>query len=125
MRTALFKSNKFCERKYDEFIGENSDFLKRCIEEFKRSIKYNLCESWNRELTELLFYIICNGSQLRGTGKSRYSEDQIKCKVKNKLIKILPEYWELHERLTYWINFFTSFVAIYYTHCKYLNQKEK
>jgi hypothetical protein len=49
-------------------------------------------------MTELIFYIICNVSSLGEKGKSRYSEDQIKCKVKNKLIKdVLPTNWEVDE----------------------------
>jgi hypothetical protein len=75
-------------------------------------------------MSELLFYIICNRSSLGGTGKSKYSEDQIKCKVKTRLIKeVLPSNWEVDEWLVYWINFYSSFIAIYYTHMKYRESK--
>jgi hypothetical protein len=75
-------------------------------------------------MTELIFYIICNESSIGGTGKSRYSEDQIKCKVKNKLIyDVLPKNWENDEWLVYWVNFYSSFIAIYYTHMKYRESK--
>jgi hypothetical protein len=75
-------------------------------------------------MTELIFYIICNGSSLGGTGKSRYSEDHIKCKMKNILIKeVLPTNWEVDEWLVYWVNFYSSFIAIYYTHMKYRESK--
>jgi hypothetical protein len=53
-------------------------------------------------------------------------EDQIKCKVKNKLIKdVLPKYWEIDEWLVYWVNFYSSFVAIYLTHMKYCESDEE
>jgi hypothetical protein len=33
--------------------------------------------------------------------------------VKNKLIKdVLPKYWETDEWLVYWVNFYSSFIAI-------------
>jgi hypothetical protein len=77
-------------------------------------------------MSELIFYIICSGSHLDGTEKSRYSKDQIKCKVKNKLIKeVLPKYLELDEWLVYWMNFYSSFIAIYYTHMKYCDTKKE
>jgi hypothetical protein len=63
---------------------------------------------------------------LGGTGKSRYSEDQIKCKVRSKLIKdVLPIHWEMDECLVYWVNFFTSFIAIYHPHMKYCETKDE
>jgi hypothetical protein len=83
------------------------------------SMKHNLNWSWSRDFTELLCYIICNGSNVGGAGKSRFSEDQIKCKVKKKLVKILPKYSELDDELIHWIDFFTSFIAIFYTYQKY------
>jgi hypothetical protein len=46
--------------------------------------------------------------------------------VKNKLIKdVLPINWEIDEWLVYWINFYSSFIAIYYTHMKYCESKEE
>jgi hypothetical protein len=102
MRIVNFQSQLFSERKWKEFNDLRTNFLDVCIRRFQLSMSANLCYSWSRELTELLIYKICNGSQLRGTGTSRYSEDQIKYKVKKKLIKILPKHWELI------INWFTG-----------------
>jgi hypothetical protein len=94
--------------------------MKKCKIRVKESLHgsyFNNC--FTREMTELIFYIICNGSSIGGTGKSRYSEDQIKCKVKNKLIKeVLPKNWEVDEWLVYLVNFYSSFIAIYYTPMK-------
>jgi hypothetical protein len=94
MRTVNFQSQLFGERRFKEFCDLHTNFIDVCVRRFQLSMKARLCSTWSIELTELLFYIICNGSQLGGTGKSRYSEDQIKWKVKKKLIKILPKYWE-------------------------------
>jgi hypothetical protein len=82
-------------------------------------MRNNLNWCWSGELTELFCYIICNRSHLGGTGKSRFSGDQIKCKMKNKLVKMLPRYWELDDELIHWIDFYTSFIAIFYTYEKY------
>jgi hypothetical protein len=77
-------------------------------------------------MSELIFYIICNGLSIGGSGKSRYSEDQIKCKVKNKLIKdVLSIHWEIDEWLVYGVNFYSSFIAIYLTRMKYCESKEE
>jgi hypothetical protein len=99
--------------------------MKTCkirLKEILQGSYFNQC--FTREKTELIFYIICNGSSIGGTGKSRYSEDQIKCKVKNKLIKeVLPINWEIDEWLVYWVDFYSSFIAIYYTHMKYRESK--
>jgi hypothetical protein len=99
--------------------------MKTCkirLKEILQGSYFNQC--FTREMTELIFYIICNGSSIVRTGKSRYSEDQIKCKVKNKLIKeVLPINWEFDEWLVYWVNFYSSFLAIYYTHMKYRESK--
>jgi hypothetical protein len=68
------------------------------LKEKLQSTLFNNC--FTREMTKLIFYVICNGSSMDGTGKSRYSEDQIKCKVRNKIIKdVLPIHWEINEWL--------------------------
>jgi hypothetical protein len=104
-----------------------TSFMKICKIRLKEILQGNLFNNcFTREMRELTFYIICNGSSIGGTGKSRYSEDQIKCKVKNKLIKdVLPIYWETDEWLVYWVNFYSSFIAIYHTHMKYCEPKLK
>jgi hypothetical protein len=44
--------------------------------------------------------------------------------VKNRLIKDgLPTNWEVDEWLVLWVNFYSSFIAIYYTHMKYHESK--
>jgi hypothetical protein len=44
--------------------------------------------------------------------------------VKKRLIKeVLPSNWEVDEWLVYWVNFYSSFIAIYYTHMKYRESK--
>jgi hypothetical protein len=46
--------------------------------------------------------------------------------VKNKLIKdVLPINCEIDKWLVYWVNFYSSFIAIYYTHMKYFESKEE
>jgi hypothetical protein len=92
--------------------------MKTCkirLKEILQGSYFNNC--FNREMTELIFYIICNGSSIGGTGKSRYSEDQIKCKLKNKLIKdVLPTNWETDEWLVYWVNFIHHYSNLLHTH---------
>jgi hypothetical protein len=45
--------------------------------------------------------------------------------VKKKLIEeVLPKYWEVEVCLIYWLNFCSSFIAIYYTYMKYYESKE-
>jgi hypothetical protein len=99
--------------------------MKTCKIRLKEILQGNLFNNcFTREMTELIFYIICNGPSIGGTGKSRYSEDQIKCKVKNKLIKdVLPTYWETDEWLVYCVSFYSSFIAIYHAHMKYRESK--
>jgi hypothetical protein len=44
--------------------------------------------------------------------------------VRKKLIKdVLPTNWKIDEWLVYWVNFYSSFIAIYYTHMKYRESK--
>jgi hypothetical protein len=77
---------------------------------------------WNlREEMELISYIICAQSGYNGTGKSRYDEDAIKCKIRKKVEKDFHEYWKLDEDVTYCVDFFISFIAIYLT---YMNLKQ-
>jgi hypothetical protein len=46
--------------------------------------------------------------------------------VKNKLIKdALQIYWKLNEWFVYWVNFYSSFIAINHTHMKYCESKEE
>jgi hypothetical protein len=101
--------------------------MKTCKIRLKEILQRNLLNNcFTRDVTELIFYIICNGSSIGGPRKSRCSEDQIKCKVKNKLIKdVLPIHWETDERLVYWVNFYSSFIVIYCTHMKYCESKEE
>jgi hypothetical protein len=105
-RKKNFQSSLFQDRNEKLLCGSTS-FLKTCKNQLKELLRghyFNNC--FTREMSELLFYIICNGSSIGGTGKSRYSEDQIKCKVKNELIReVLPEYWEIDEWLVFWVNF--------------------
>jgi hypothetical protein len=124
-RTKKFQSRLFQDRSEKLLCGSIS-FMKTSKIRLKEILQGNLFNNcFTREITELIFYIICNGSSIGGTGKSRYSEDQIKCKVKNKLIKdVLPINWEIDEWLVYWVNFYSSFIAIYYTHMKYCESKE-
>jgi hypothetical protein len=77
--------------------------MKTCKVGLKEILQGDLFNNFfTREMSELIFYIICNGSSIGGSGKSRYSEDQIKCKVKNKLIKdVLPAHWEVDEWFVY------------------------
>jgi hypothetical protein len=76
-------------------------------------------------MSELLFYIICNGSHLGDTGKSRYLEDQIKNKLEKKLIiEVRPKFWEHNSWLLFWINFYSSFISIYDTHMKFCESKK-
>jgi hypothetical protein len=45
--------------------------------------------------------------------------------VKRKLNEeVFPKYWEMDEWLIYWINFYSSFFAIYHTHMKYCESKK-
>jgi hypothetical protein len=91
----IFRSRIFTYREEKLLSSSKISFLKDCIQKFKDNIGFNLNCRWNKELTELLFYIIYNGSHLGGTGKSGYSEVQIKCKVKKKFIKnVLTKIWE-------------------------------
>jgi hypothetical protein len=39
--------------------------------------------------------------------------------VKKKLIKNSPKHWELDDQLVHWIEFFTSFIAIFYAYEKH------
>jgi hypothetical protein len=113
-RTKNFQSRLFQDRSEKLLYGSTS-FMKTCkirLKEILQGSYFNQC--FTREMTELIFYIIYNGSSMGGMGKSRYSEDQIKCKVKKKLIKEgLPINWEIDEWLVYWVNFYSSFIAIY------------
>jgi hypothetical protein len=88
----------FRDRNEKLFCGSMS-FMKIFKIRLKERLQGNLFNNcFTREMSELIFYIICNGSSIGGSGKSRYSEDQIKCKVKNKLIKdVLPIHWEIDE----------------------------
>jgi hypothetical protein len=123
-RTKNFQSRLFQDRN-DKLLCGSTDFMKTCkirLKEILQGCYFNQC--FTREMSELLFYIICNGSSLGGTGKSRYSEDQIKYKVKNKLIKdVLPTNWEVDEWFVFWVDFYSTFIAIYYTHMKYRESK--
>jgi hypothetical protein len=123
-RTKNFQSDLFRNRN-DKLISGSISFMKTCKVRLKQILQgsyFNQC--FTREMSDLIFYIICSGSSFGGTGKSRYSEDQIKCKVKNKIIKeVLPTNWEVDEWLVYWINFYSSFIVIYYTHMKYRESK--
>jgi hypothetical protein len=116
-RTKNFQRDLFKDRN-EKFLCGSTSFMKTCKMKLKEILQGNLFNNcFTREMTELIFHIICNGSFIGGTRKSRYSEDQIKCKVKNKLIKdVLPTHWETHEWLAYWVNFYSSFIAIYHTH---------
>jgi hypothetical protein len=118
-RTANFQSQIIDKRKDKKVPRYNKDFLNTYIRMFQLGMSGDLNWSWDRELTELHCYIICNGSHHGGTGKSRFSEKQIKCKVKNILVKILPKYLELDHELIHSIDFFTSFIAIFYKYEKY------
>jgi hypothetical protein len=123
-RTKNFQSDLFKDGNEKLLCGSTS-FMRTCkirLKEILQGSYFNNC--FPREMTELIFYIICNGSSIGGMGKSRYSEDQIKCKVKKKLIKdVSPINWEIDEWLVYWVNFYSSFIAIYYTHMKYRESK--
>jgi hypothetical protein len=123
-RTKNFQSRLFQDRN-DKLLCGSTDFMKTCkvrLKEILQGSYFNNC--FTKEMSELLFYIICNGSSLGGTGKSRYSEDQSKCKVKNRLIKeVLPINWEFDEWLVFWVNFYSSFIAIYCKHMKFCESK--
>jgi hypothetical protein len=125
-RTKNFQSD-FLKNRSEKLLCGTTSFMKTYkirLKEILQGKHFNNC--FTREITELIFYIICNGSSIGGTGKLRYSEDQIKCKVKNKLIKdVLPIYWETEEWLVYWVNFYSSFIAIYHTHMKFHESKEE
>jgi hypothetical protein len=107
-RTKNFQSRLFQDRN-DKLLCGSTDFMKTCkvlLKEILHGSYFINC--FTREMSELLFYIICNGSSLGGMSKSRYSEDQIKCKVKNRLIKeVLPKNWEFDEWLVFWVNFYS------------------
>jgi hypothetical protein len=46
--------------------------------------------------------------------------------VKKELIReVLPEYWEVDEWLVFWVNFYSSFVAIYLTHLKHCESEKE
>jgi hypothetical protein len=81
----------------EKLLCGSMSFMKTCkvrLKEILQGDLFNNC--FTREMTELIFYIIYNGSSIDGSGNSRYSEDQIKCKGKNKLIKdVLPIHWEI------------------------------
>jgi hypothetical protein len=48
---------------------------------------------------ELICYIICTRLGYNGTGKSRYDEDPIKDKIREKVKHDLYEYWEFDENV--------------------------
>jgi hypothetical protein len=104
-------------------LTRGRDFLKTFRVKLKENMENHLNERIERENIELLCYIICNQSGLGGTGKSRYSENMIKCKIKKKLD--LYQYWELDDVFVYWVNFFISFYAIYLTHMKVKQLKKE
>jgi hypothetical protein len=82
-----------------------------------------LKEDFTREEMELVCDIVCTQSGYKGTGKSRFNEDQIKHKVRGKVEKDLNEFWNLDENVTYWVNFFISFTVIYLTYMKLKQSK--
>jgi hypothetical protein len=85
-RTKNFQSRLFQDRKEKLLCG--TEFLRGCRKQLKCGLegpKFNHC--FTREMAELIFYIICSVSHIGDQGKSRYSEDQLKYKVKNKLNK--------------------------------------
>jgi hypothetical protein len=45
--------------------------------------------------------------------------------VKKKFVNILPTYLELDDQLVHWIEFYTSFIAIFYTYEKYHDSKQE
>jgi hypothetical protein len=97
-RAKNFQSRLFQDRN-EKLLCGSTYFMKTYkirLKEILQGEYFNNC--FIREMTELIFYIICNGSSIGGMVKSRYSEDKIKCKVKNKLIKdVLPTHWETDE----------------------------
>jgi hypothetical protein len=79
-RIKNFQSRLFQDRS-EKLLCRSTSFIKTCklrLKEILQGKLFNNC--FTREMTELIFYIVCNGSSIGGTGKSRYSEDQIKCK---------------------------------------------
>jgi hypothetical protein len=76
-RTKNFQSRLFQDRSEKLLCGSVS-FIKTCKIGLKEILQGNLFNNcFTREMAELIFYIICNGSSIGGTDKSRYSEDQI------------------------------------------------
>jgi hypothetical protein len=65
-------------------LTNGRNFLKTCRMKLRENMENQLNEKIEREDIELLCYVIYNQSGLRGTGKIRYNENQIKCKIKKK-----------------------------------------
>jgi hypothetical protein len=117
-KTVNFQSQIF-DKKYKEIPSDNKDFLNTYIRMFQLCMNANLNWCWDHKLTELFCDILCKGSHLGETGKSRFLDEQIKCKVEKRLVKISLKYSELDDELIHWIDFFTSFIAILYIYEKY------
>jgi hypothetical protein len=86
-------------RKEKELCDRYRDFGVSCKNRLKDIMRWDLREEFTKEEMELIFYIICTQSSYNGTGKSRYDEDKIKCKIRKKIEKGFYEYWKLDENV--------------------------
>jgi hypothetical protein len=85
-RAKNFQSRLF-QDKNEKLLCGSITFMKTCkilLKEILQSSYFN--QFFTREMTELIFYIICNGSSIAGSGKSRYSNirsDQVQSEKQN------------------------------------------
>jgi hypothetical protein len=125
LRTKYFSEEWFQGRKEKYLCDRSRDFGVSYKNRLNDIMRWNIREDFTREELELIFYIICTQSSYNGTGKSRYDEDKIKCKIRKNVEKDIYEYWKLDENVTYWIDFFISFIVIYLTHMKLKQSKHE
>jgi hypothetical protein len=81
-KSKYFENDLFQDKRVKWMLKSHKNFGTTCRIQLKENIKHPLKKFIDREDIELLCYIIYTRSNLNGARKSRFNEDQIKCKIR-------------------------------------------